>query len=157
RATRVNIIMGNGAVYHNYANGGGISDWAKSKFWEMRGTNRKIPVATLAEVSDIHRFDPTLPAERYSRNATTTESGATFIEYQEKPNFSFLGAMCRTKKMVIWGSYLTTGERIGVWMTTDGGANWVLIYDFIDHLALLDGPVNTSSFDDYGGGLSLKK
>lgn len=157
KATRVNIIMGNGAVYHNYAGGGGISDWAKSKFWEMRGTNRKIPVATLAEVSDIHRYDPTLTAERYSRNATTTENGVTFIEYQENPNFTFLGAMCRTKKMVLWGSYLTTGERIGVWMTTDGGANWVLIYDFIDHLALLPNPVNTSSFDDYTGGLTLKK
>ena len=23
--------------------------------------------------------------------------------------------------MVLWGSYLTNGERIGVWMTTDGG------------------------------------
>jgi len=157
KSTRVNIIMGNGAVYHNYANGGGVDSWAKSKFWEMRGTNRKIPVKTLGEVSPLHRFDPTLPDERYDRNATITESGHTFIEYQEKPNFSYLGPLCRTKKMVLWGSYLTTGERIGVWMSTDGGANWVLVYDFIDRFALLPNPINTELFANYAGGLSLKK
>ena len=156
-STRVNIVLGNGAVYHNYANGGGISDWAKSKFWEMRNTKRKIPVKTLEEVSPLHRFDPTLSDERYDRNATITESGHTFIEYQEKPNFTYLGPLCRTKKMVLWGSYLTTGERIGVWMSTDGGANWVLFYDFIDRLALLPNPVNTNLFAEYTGGLSLKK
>lgn len=155
--TRVNIVMGNGAVYHNHAGGGSADSWAKTKFWEMRSTNRKIPVKTLAEVSPIHRFDPTLSEERYDRNATITESGHTFIEYQEKPNFEYLGPMCRTKKMVLWGSYLSTGERIGVWMTTDGGANYVLVYDFIDGLALLDNPVNTNSFTEYTGGLSLKK
>jgi len=157
RSTRVNIVMDNGAVYHNYANGGDVDSWAKTKFWEMRDTNRKIPVKTLEEVSPLHRFDPTLSDERYDRNATITESGHTFIEYQEKPNFSYLGPLCRTKKMVLWGSYLTTGERIGVWMSTDGGANWVLIYDFIDGLALLPNPVNTSLFAEYTGGLSLKK
>lgn len=157
KSTRVNIIMGTGAVYHNHAGGGSVDSWAKTKFWEMRGTNRKIPVKTLAEVSPLHRFDPTLSDERYDRNATITESGHTFIEYQEKPNFTYLGAMCRTKKMVLWGSYLTTGERIGVWMTTDGGANYVLVYDFIDGLALLPNPVNTNLFAEYTGGLSLKK
>lgn len=157
KSTRVNLIMGNGAVYHNHAGGGSADSWAKTKFWEMRSTNRKIPVKTLAEVSPIHRFDPTLSDERYDRNATITESGHTFIEYQEKPNFSYLGPMCRTKKMVLWGTYLTSGERTGVWMTTDGGANYVLIYDFIDGLALLPNPVNTSLFAEYTGGLSLKK
>lgn len=157
KSSRINIVMSNGAVYHNYANGGGIDSWAKTKFWEQRGSKRKIPVKTLAEVTPLHRYDPTLPQERYDRNSTITAEGFTFVEYQEKPNFTYLGPLCRTKKMVLWGSYLVTGERIGVWMTTDGGANYVLVYDFIDGLALLPNPVNTIAFEAYSGGLTIKK
>lgn len=156
KETMINIVLENNSVYHKDANDP-ASVWAKTKFWEMKGTNRKIPVRTQAEVTENHRFDPTLPDERYLRNSTKVVGANTFIEYQEAPNFTYLGPLCRTKKIVMWGTYLTTGERIGIWATTDGGANYVLIYDFIDKYSLLPNPVNTSSFAAYSGGLTMKK
>lgn len=157
KSFRVAVGLSNRDIYVNYYNGGGINDWGKSKWWEMRNTVRKIPVKTLGEAGGNKRFDPTLNNDRYNRNLEVTRNGATFIEYQQQPRLRWLGALCRTKKMVTFGTYLTTGIRIGNFITTDGGENWVLVYDFINRYVDASISINTSSFANYSGGLVLNK
>lgn len=155
---RLFVRLNTGELFVNYYNGGGENDWGTPHFWEHRGTNRKVRVKTQGEVTQpYHRFDPTLSDDRYSRNKVKNYDGVNFIEFQEPPFAINLGAWCRTKKMVVIGTYGQGGERPCVWMTTDGGENWVLQYDFINSYTLLSNDVNTSAFSAYTGGLTLKK
>lgn len=157
KSFRIAVGLANRDIYVNYFNGGDENTWGKSKWWESRDTVRKIPTKNISEVDALHRYDVTLPDDRYSRNSTLTTNGATFIEFQEQARLRFLGGLCRTKKMVTFGTYLTDGTRICNFITTDGGENWVLAFDFMSTYTGLSSDINTSAFSPYTGGLILKK
>ncbi|EHO05411.1 hypothetical protein HMPREF9714_03349 [Myroides odoratimimus CCUG 12901] len=155
---RVMVVLQNGTAYVNKAVNNELDSWVKCNAWETSGTNRKIPVKNLNEEGGIKRFDPTLPERYYSYNNTYLEgNGVTFIQFQDNFNVNFLGGLCRTKKLVIFGSYLTTGERIGIWTTTDGGLNWVLTYDFINTYLNVSDSINTSQLSKLTEKVTVKK
>lgn len=155
---RVGVVLKNGIMYVNYFNGGGEGDFGRSTFWECMDTNRKIITNNPDETDPMYRFDPTLTSAHYARNRTKIVDGKTFIEYQGQNVVQWLGPLCRTKKMIAWGHYLGDSRRICFFTSTDGGLNWVVGYDFVRRqtLTVHNAQINTSSFANYLGGLSLK-
>lgn len=135
------------------------SNWVKSKFWEKYGTNRKIPVTNESAVDAHHRLDTTLPSSRYDYNTNGLAPNG-MIQYQGIPDLHTLGTICRTAQMTAIGAYNTYDERVSLWATSDGGQNWVSMFDFTPYKLpseTYSAYINTNAFSTYSGGLTLRK
>lgn len=131
-------------------------NWTKVKFWEKHGTKRKIPVKNASLVDANHRYDTTLPDSFYNYN-NVSENGR-HIAFQGVANLSNLRIFGEHgKKMTVYGQYVTTGERINLWATTDGGYNFVSLYDFVGLSPDNNENINTNAFSTYSSGLTLSK
>lgn len=132
------------------------SNWQKVKFWEKKGTARKIPTKDSSEADANHRYDTTLPDSYYNYNEVSTDG--YHIAFQGVPDlYSLRGFGAHGKKLTVFGQYSTTGERICLWVSSDGGFNFVAVYDFVGLGANADEDINTSSFTNYSSGLTLSK
>lgn len=132
------------------------SNWTKVKFWEKHGTKRKIPVKDSSLVDANHRYDTTLPDNFYNYNEVS--SNGRHIAFQGLPSLNMLRNFAEHgKKMTVFGQYDTTGERINLWATTDGGYNFVSLYDFVGLSPNNDENIDTSAFSTYSSGLTLSK
>lgn len=132
------------------------SNWSKCKFWEKRGTKRKIPTKESSAVDANHRYDTTLPDSFY--NYDEVSANGYHIAYQgEADIFMLRGFGAHGKKLTIFGQYTGTGDRVCLWATTDGGFNFVCVYDFVGLSANADESINTSAFSNYSSGLTLSK
>lgn len=132
------------------------SNWSKCKFWEKRGTKRKIPTKNSSLVDANHRYDTTLPDSFY--NYDEVSDNGYHIAYQgEAEIFVLRGFGEHSKKLTIFGQYTGSGDRVCLWVTTDGGFNFVCAYDFVGLWANSDESINTSAFSNYSSGLTLSK
>jgi hypothetical protein len=130
------------------------SNWQQVKFWEKNGTKRKIPVTNVALVDANHRFDTTLPSSHYLYDEVS--ANGRHIAFQGVPDLHTLRGFPECgKKLTVFGNYHTTGDRVNLWATTDGGYNIVSIFDFVGLNGSED--VNTSAFTAYSSGLTLNK
>ena len=131
------------------------SNWSKVKFWEKRGTKRKIPTKNSSEVDANHRYDSTLPDSFYDYNEVSQDGN--HITFQGQPDiFVLRGFGCHAKKLTVFGEY-ASGDRVNLWVTSDGGFNIVSAYDFVGLSANPDDSINTSAFSAYASGLSMYK
>lgn len=132
-----------------------LSNWSNVKFWEKKGSARKIPTKDSNAVDAFHRFDTTLPDSFYDYDEVSSDN--YHIAWQDAPNvFSIQHFMCHGKTLTLWGTYDTAGRRIAAWATSDGGRNFVAFYDFVNYYDN-DFVINTSGFADYSSGLTLNK
>ena len=132
------------------------SNWSKCKFWEKRGTKRKIPSKNSSAVDANHRYDTTLPDSFY--NYDEVSANGYHIAYQGEPEiFMLRGFGEHGKKLTVFGQYTGSGDRVCLWVTTDGGFNFVCAYDFVGLWANADESINTSAFSNYSSGLTLSK
>lgn len=132
------------------------SNWSKCKFWEKRGTKRKIPTKNSSAVDTNHRYDTTLPDSFYNYDEVSADG--YHIAYQGEADIYMLrGFGEHGKKITVFGQYAVTGDRINLWVTTDGGFNFVSVYDFVGLSANTDDSINTSAFSNYSSGLTLSK
>lgn len=135
-----------------------VNNWVECKFWEKLGTNRKIPTKVAADVDSHHRYDTTLPDSRYDYDTELASNG--MIPYQGVPNLSTLATIARSAKMTCLGTYTTSGDRPCIWVTSDGGKNWVALFDFASNSLpseTISAYINTDSFAAYNNSLSLYK
>lgn len=131
------------------------TNWKDVKFWEKRGSARKIPTKDSGAVDTFHRYDTTLPDAFY--NYDEVSSDEYHIAWQDAVDvFSIQHFMCHGKTLTLWGRYNTSGGRIAAWATSDGGENFVAFYDFVNYYDN-DFVINTSAFADYSSGLTLSK
>lgn len=130
------------------------ANWSDVKWWEKKDSARKIPVTNGELVDAHHRYDTTLPASCYNYDEVS-QDGHHIAFQGDVDNSTILHFMCHGKSMTLWGLYNNTGKRIPAWATTDGGRNWVAIFDFVNFNAGAD--IDTSAFADYVSGLTLYK
>ncbi|MDM1033837.1 hypothetical protein HXZ91_05000 [Myroides odoratimimus] len=159
-ANRIGVVLKTGIMYVNYFGGGGEGDFGRSTMWECMDTNRKILTNDVSKIEDsLYKYDATLTDQHYSRSKTKVVNGKTFIEYQGQNVVQWLGALCRTKKMISWGHYLGDSRRICFFTSTDGGLNWVVGHDFLRRIKPdnYNSKINTLSFSNYTGGLNMSK
>lgn len=163
---KVNLVCKgtDGNYYYCDITDAGIDDaakWGTCKFWEKKNTKRKIPTkdASIAANDTTHfRYDTTLPDNMYLH---TDIHANGFIEYQDNVCLRTLGPMAISKKFAVLGQYDIDGYRVNLWGTSDGGKNFVSLYDFsprewshINHNLL---PINTSQFGAYSNDLNMFK
>lgn len=132
-----------------------INNWSVVKWWEKKDSARKIPVNNSVSADAHHRYDTTLPDAYY--NFDEVSQDGHHIAFQGGINMStILHFMTHGKSLTMWGLYANTGERIPAWATSDGGRNWVAVYDFVNYNNNTDN-INTSAFTAYSSGLTLNK
>lgn len=140
------------------------SNWKEVKFWEKPDTNRKIPTknaSTAQSDSDHFRYDTTLPDELYLHTDISTSG---LIEYQDAVRLRTLGCMAVNKKMAVLAQYDTEGYRVNLWGTSDGGQNFVSLFDFSPSKRIyatlpssVKKSINTSGFSTYNNDLNMYK
>lgn len=132
------------------------SNWTKVKFWEKRGTNRKIPTKNISLVDANHRYDTTLPDSYYNYDEVSTNG--YHIAYQGEVELHMLRWFGEHgKKLTVFGQYTRDNDRTNLWVTSDGGYNFVSAYDFVGLTYNANDSIDTSHFADYVSGLTLHK
>lgn len=110
-------------VYHNYAGGGGINDWAVSDFWGIPNTLHPTD-ATTKTFNGIVRpvyYNPLVTAGASLHGWLTYLNGSCY-------QFTQIGAT-ETRDTLFIGNYKDYDEPAGTFMTVDG-VDWYLEYQF---------------------------